>query len=442
MSLREKKQKRISNKKSQQKKDTRRRNSSRRNSSRGKTVRKKDTRRRNSSRRNSSRRNSSRRNSSRRNTTLRKSTRNIKGKQVGGFGLTEFISSLAVTLVFGLIGWASLKTFGDLGNKIIDEERKYEDNFNKLMIEKVKANSNRMSKSDIKSAIEQLKPVVENEVNRLHETVGVKPPDNITGIVGKTLESVLTNNLKSQEVLRAIQKKSPKVEGVGQSYETARSILDSISNGNFQEIDSKLRELKKEDPEAAKKLYDTLETIFGTKTTIGGLSASTYLNNNTKERILVELRNLLTDINKDKAAEKAAAEKEAAEKAAAEKAAAEKEAAEKEAAEKEAAEKAAAEKAAAEKAAAEKAAAEKEAAEKAASEKEAAAKVAAEKEAAEKAASEKEAAEKEAAAKVAAEKEAAAKAAAKVAAEKDAAENAAAEKAAAVAAAENPSPVE
>ena len=103
---------RIKTKKKQQKslkkKDTRRRNSSR-----AKTV-KKDTRRKNSSRRNRSRRNRSRRN---------RSHSKSKVNQSGGFGLTVFVSSLVVTLVLGLVGWGSIKTFGDLGGKIIEEQR-------------------------------------------------------------------------------------------------------------------------------------------------------------------------------------------------------------------------------------------------------------------------------------------------------------------------------
>ena len=43
------------------------------------------------------------------------------------------------------------------------------------MTEKVKANSNRY-KSDAKDAIEQLKPVVENEVNRLHGQLVLNHP--------------------------------------------------------------------------------------------------------------------------------------------------------------------------------------------------------------------------------------------------------------------------
>ena len=120
MSLRESKPKR-NNKKSLKKKDTRRRNSSR-----AKTV-KKDTRRKNSSRRNRSRRNRSRRN---------RSHSKSKVNQSGGFGLTEFVSSLVVTLVLGLVGWGSIKTFGDLGGKIIEEQRKSGDNFNKMLFEK------------------------------------------------------------------------------------------------------------------------------------------------------------------------------------------------------------------------------------------------------------------------------------------------------------------
>jgi hypothetical protein len=128
MSLRESKPKR-NNKKSLKKKDTRRKNRSR-----AKTV-KKDTRRKNSSRRNRSRRNRSRRNRSRRNRSHSKS----KVNQSGGFGLTEFVSSLVVTLVLGLVGWGSIKTFGDLGGKIIEEQRKSGDNFNKMLFEKKKS---------------------------------------------------------------------------------------------------------------------------------------------------------------------------------------------------------------------------------------------------------------------------------------------------------------
>jgi outer membrane protein OmpA-like peptidoglycan-associated protein len=139
----------------------------------------------------------------------------------------------------------------------------------------------------------------------------------------------------------------------------------------------------------------------------------------------------LTEEEKQKKAEEAAAaEKTAAEAAAAEKAAAEAAAAEKAAAEAAAAEKAAAEAAAAEKAAAEAAAAEKAAAEAAAAEKAAAEAAAAEKAAAEAAAAEKAAADAAAAEKAAAEAAAAEKAAAEAAAAEKAAADAATQKAA------------